>query len=127
SVRVAGFRHEDLKAAFIPLNFDEGFPTLPDGRPFWEKLEYEPSQYHEAFQAYIQMPQVSNGVRSLNDLAEVMVTNGLLDLEGYNYSMFTLKFKVISQIYLWHLRARAFDLYRIAAHKKQQEFRAVNV
>src|SRR5690606_8394367 len=91
--RVARSLREDLKAAFIPLNYDEGFPTLPDGQPFWDRFEFEPMQYHTAFQAYLQMPIVNRGVRSLSDLAAIMEKNGLLELDGFTYKDYTLKFQ----------------------------------
>jgi len=125
--RVAGFLREDLKAAFIPLNYDEGFPTLPDGQPFWDRFEFEPIPYHTAFQAYLQMPMVNRGVRSLSDLAAIMEKNGLLELDGFTYKDYTLKFQILSQIYLWPIRAKTYDLYKAAAHKKQQELRALSV
>src|SRR5690606_40835214 len=66
--RVAGFLREDLKAAFIQLNYDERFPTLPDGQPIWDRFELEPIQYHAVFQAYLRMPMANKGVSSLSDL-----------------------------------------------------------
>ena len=33
---------EDLENAFTPLQYDEGFPTQIDGRPFWSQLTFEP-------------------------------------------------------------------------------------
>lgn len=125
--RIAGFLREDLKAAFIPLNYDEGFPTLPDGRPFWEKFDFEPVQYNQAFQAFLQMPQVNGGIRTLNDLSRVMEANNLLTIDGFDHREFTLKFQIIAQVYLWHLRARAYDLYKAAAYRKNQELRAIGV
>lgn len=43
-----------LKAAYVPLSYDEGYPTLPDGRPFWNKLDFEPMDAYIAFQAYLE-------------------------------------------------------------------------
>src|SRR3972149_2029577 len=39
-----------LRNAYTDLNFDHGYPTLSDGRPFWYKLDYEPGFAFGAFQ-----------------------------------------------------------------------------
>lgn len=127
TARIAGFLREDLKAAFVPLNYDQGFPTMPDGKPFWEQFEFEPTTYFTALQAYLQMPLVSDGVRNLNDLSVIMEENELLDITGFTHREYSGKFQVISQIYLWPLRARAYDLYKAASYKKKMEFRAMQV
>lgn len=56
-----------LRAAFVPLSYDEGYPALPDGRPFWAQLEFEPPEVYAAFQMYLEMG--TKGHRELYRLA----------------------------------------------------------
>jgi hypothetical protein len=55
-----------LRVAYVPLCYDEGFPTLPDGQPFWAQLDFEPVHCYLAFQAYLE--QGTRGTRQLGAL-----------------------------------------------------------
>jgi hypothetical protein len=44
-----------LHAAQLVLNWDEGFPTLPDGRPMWHRMDFEPMDAYYAFEAYLHL------------------------------------------------------------------------
>ena len=130
--RIAGFPAKSLKGAFVPLQFDEGFPAFNDGNPFWARLEFEPLEAFEAFQKYTQMQQgtaasetdedydgsEASGLRSISSLVSVLHPNGevlvLLDMYQTYY-----------HLYYWGLRAHAYDLFRVAQHHKSQELRAV--
>jgi len=57
-----------LRQAYVPLNYDEGYPMLDEGHPFWQRLSYEPLDAYVAFQAYIE--QGTSGSRQLFVLAE---------------------------------------------------------
>ncbi len=57
-----------LKGAYVPLSYDEGYPTLPDGRPFWSQLDFEPPESYAAFRAYLD--QGTKGHRELFRLAD---------------------------------------------------------
>lgn len=124
SGRVAGFRRQDLNPAFVPLAFDEGFPSLPNGNPCWEQLEWEPTDAYIAFQSYLQMPNVTQGVRSLGELPEVMAENQLLTIQPTEQPTYVARFRNHYTVYNWGLRTRAYDLYKMAALRKKQEFRA---
>jgi hypothetical protein len=128
SDRVAGFKRSDLANAYIPINYEEGFPCLPTGETFWDRFDFEPVEAYACFQAYLQMPNVCGGVRSVRDLPAVMTNNELLEMpEGVALEEYIAKFKNYMQIYGWALRARAYDLYRAAAYRKQMEQRAIDV
>jgi hypothetical protein len=130
--RIAGFPAKSLRGAFVPLQFDEGFPAFIDGSPFWSRLEFEPLEAFEAFQKYTQMQQgttaseteedydgtEASGLRSISALVSLLHPSGeviaLLDMYQTYY-----------HLYYWGLRAHAYDLFRVAQHHKQQELRAV--
>lgn len=57
-----------LDAAYVELQYHEGFPAFHDGRPFWHRLEYESTAAYELFRLYLQAGET--GPRSLEDLME---------------------------------------------------------
>ncbi len=131
--RIAGFLATDLDIAFVPLYYDEGYPAFINGQAFWEPFEFEPPMAHTAFQRYLQLGlgrkadpedpedggEAASGYRSISELATSMTqADGQLlgDIE---------QFKTYSCLYYWGLRARAYDLFRVARHRKQQELRAI--
>jgi hypothetical protein len=59
--------HKYLQAAYVPLNYDEGYPIQPDGKPFWTRLPCEPADAYVGFQAYIE--QGTTGRRQLFTLS----------------------------------------------------------
>ncbi len=123
--RVAGFPRGALKAAFVPLHYDEGYPMLPDGRPIWERYDFEPMDLYTCFQCFLQMTAVQEGVRSLTDLCDVMVSNEILEVNGFDALQYPAKFKALYTTYGWGIRTRSYDLYRVAAHRKKQELRQI--
>lgn len=130
--RIAGFLSEELRPAFVPLQYEEGFPAFEDGIPFWSRLEFEPIEAFQAFQAYIRMSKgrkasdaddeydgkAAAGSRSISRLvAETYPDadpNTMIGILNDWYHM-----------YYWGLRAHSYDLYRVAEFRKQQEVRAV--
>lgn len=126
--RVGGFRRRDLVNAYVPLNYEEGFPALPNGQTYWDRFDFEPHDAYACFQAYLQMPSVCGGTRSVRDLPAIMVNNELLEVPaGTALEEYIHRFKNYMQVYGWALRARAFDLYRAAAYRKQMEHRAMDL
>lgn len=139
--RTAGFLTEDLRNAFMPLDFMEGFPTFRNGDPFWLQLIYEPAEAYHAFHRYLQMsataaadmPSFVNtssvhlkktaagatGFRSIAKLAAEMQSS---DSELLSFQE---QLKVWSEMYYWEWRAKAYDHFRVARHRQQQEIRAI--
>ena len=133
--RIAGFPAKDLHNAFIPLQFDEGFPAFENGMSFWERLEFEPMDAFQAFQKYLQMNlghaatadmeegeeydgKAAGGTRSISEL----VTQDHLDSDILGIVSL---YQGYSHLYYWGLRVRAYDLFRVAQFRIKQEFRAV--
>ncbi|KKN04034.1 hypothetical protein LCGC14_1101660 [marine sediment metagenome] len=130
--RIAGFPAQALSNAFVPLQYDEGFPAFASGLPFWGRLEYEPSDAYQAFDQYLHMSMGKNadrdeeeyngeaapGTRSLSTLvAQLHPDSKLLKMINVYQQYYHL--------YYWGPRAHAFDLFRVAQHRKQQELRAI--
>ncbi len=130
--RIAGFPAEALSRAFVPLQYDEGFPAFENGSPFWGRLEYEPIDAFQAFQRYLEMnlgiaadPEIdddsgrpASGTRSISQLAAQLHPDSDLIKMADAYQGFY-------HLYYWGSRAHAYDLFRVAQYRKMQELRAV--
>lgn len=90
----------ELNAARYMLDYSQGFPTAPDGTPFWRKLSFETIDAYNAFVDYLDI----GGARKLSDLI------------AYPQSLVHEWF----HIHYWAERVRAFDQYRIVNHQKMQ-------
>lgn len=107
----------DLEAAYVELSFQEGFPTLPGGAPFWFKMDYEPAIAYSAFQIYLE--QVEEGPRSLSAVAN---NEGLkAALNGHTTQLINEWYT----LYYWSARTKAHDIYREAAHRHIRAKRAL--
>lgn len=104
-------------AAFVPLNYQEGFPALPDGRPFWHKLDYEPSTAFAAFELYTELAKT--GPRHL---ALLLHSPELQRLFGEDFTLELLQ--EFHSLYYWKERSRAYDLYQEAAYRHIRTRRA---
>jgi len=114
---------QGLKNASADLSYEHGYPTFPDGRPFWYKLDFEPAFAYGAFQIYLD--SLDSGPRELGGmsknpelLAIALQMYGVMEgettfpeerLAGILYEYFNL--------YYWRQRARAHDLFREAASR----------
>ncbi len=132
--RIAGFLIDELEGAFIWLNYDEGFPAMPSGTPFWDNLDFEPPEAYSIFQRYLQMHQgrkaddddeedygtPATGIRSISILAsELHGDNELLGARE--------QYQTYYHLYYWGLRSKSYDIFKIAQHRRQQEIRAIEV
>jgi len=97
-----------LEVAYVPLSYDEGFPALPDGRPFWSQLEFESLAALTAFEAYLDQGRM--GARQLFKLENIdSIAATMAELQ----EMFDVNY--------WKARARAFDLFEEAARRRARE------
>jgi len=130
--RIAGFPSSELHAAFVPLQYEEGFPAFDNGIPFWSRMEFEPIDAFQAFSTYIEMAQGSMGDRD-TDVYEGHDASGtrcIMELAGtlYPASQQLQAVSILTQyyhLYYWGPRAHAYDLYKIAEFSKRQETRAI--
>ena len=133
--RIAGFPARSLHQAFMPLQYDEGFPALDTGLPFWSRLEFEPAEAYEAFQKYLQMNLGSPGSHGGDidddyDGREARGTRSLSALVGEQFGDQDLNrmaqlYQEYYHMYYWGLRAHSYDLFRVAQYRKQQELRSI--
>lgn len=89
-----------LDAAGVPISFYTGYPTLPNGKPFWEQFEFETIDSYNMFTDYLGL----DGLRKLSELK--------------GYPMHFLQ--EFYHTHYWAFRARAFDLFRVANSQQQK-------
>lgn len=121
-----------LQTAYIDLSFEYGYPTLPDGRPYWHKLDFEPGFAYGAFQIYLE--QLDVGPRELTKLAEntelLVLASRMAGMEdGKLIAKDVLRRQVVefSILYYWRSRSKAHDLYKDAAYRHVRLRRQMNV
>lgn len=112
---------EQLRAAFVELTFDYGYPGLPNGMPFWHKLDFESGFAFAAFQFYLESGQ--DGPRELfmiaeNDELHNVASNQVGRTITKQELLFSLQEYFI--VNCWAPRAKAFDLYRETAWRHQR-------
>jgi hypothetical protein len=106
-----------LEAATIPLSFEHGYPAIYETAPIWEQLPSEPADAYDAYMAFLELPQASkteNPIRLLPMIATI-TGKALKTITDWCH------------LYYWHWRARAYDLFLIACHRKQKEQRIMSL
>lgn len=96
-----------LTSAQVPLDYTEGYPTLPNGQPFWNQMDSEHKEAHDAFIFYLEM----DGVRRMSGLAHLPLDQVR---EWYH-------------TYYWDYRVKSFDLYRTAHQNRLKVQRMLRV
>ena len=133
---IAGFPAASIQVAWVPLQYDEGFPAFDSGSAFWDRMAFEPNDAFQAFQRYCFMArgvasdytdddglgEAAAGTRSISNLAHQLLGT---EADDIRILALTDKFKEHYHLYYWNLRVRAYDLYRAAQHRQQQELRAI--
>lgn len=103
------FSESDLDVATVGLFYYEGFPTLESGRVFWGQLPHEPQGAFEAFKAFLDQAH-EHGIRQL-DLLTTTLSEPLEVLANW------------AKEFYWSARARAYDLFIVAAEAKKRQSR----
>lgn len=119
---------QSLSAAFTELIYDQGFPTLASGEPFWHKLDFEPGLAYAAFQIYLDMDET--GARDLSEIARntelINILTQQRDGEAPPHSQVLSIITEYSILYYWRHRSRAHDLFKEAAYRHQRIKRAMS-
>lgn len=105
--------------AFVEFTFEEGFPALPDGRPIWFKLDYEPPALFAAFELYVDL--IQSGPRHVAQLLESSELQAML---GDDLNLDYLRDAY--HMYYWKDRARAHDQFQEAAYRHIRMRRALS-
>ena len=103
----------DVDVAAQGLFYYEGYPTTERGGSFWNQLPHEPHNDYELFRAYLDQAALI-GVRQLDLLA----ADAGKTLEVVSEAC---------RAFYWSARARAFDMFIVAADRKKREHRIRNM
>jgi len=104
---------DGLSVAFLPLSYAEGYPTLPNGMPFWDRFDFEPAMAFQAFEAYvIQGDQGARQLFLLEQSKDIKATTAEM-LDWFD-------------LYYWESRSKAYDLFKIAQARKVRQIRALH-
>lgn len=106
-----------LEGAELPITFYHGYPAINETQPLWERLNYEPSEAYDSYLLYLELPEKSQHANPIRLLPHIAA------LTGHHISIVT----EWCHIYYWHFRARAYDLFLAAAHRKQREQRIMSI
>lgn len=96
-----------VEDAIMTIDVDGGMPVI-DGVPIWERFDGESVDYYKLFTQYREMLYVS-GTRALAKLS------ANTNIEGKNLG-------VLSKVYHWQLRCRAFDAFKKMEAQKKRQF-----
>lgn len=104
---------DEIDAAYVPLDYSEGFPSLA-GIPLWVQLPYEAPDAYLNFEAYLRQPADQGGIRQLFTLKTPS-----------NASIASLQEQ--AALYYWNFRAKAYDTFNIIFRRKERERLAMEV
>jgi hypothetical protein len=100
---------DEIDAATVGLFYYEGYPTLKSGATFWNQLPHEPQKSYELFYDFLhQVEEI--GIRQL-DLLAAEKNLALVDVAD------------TAKEFYWSARARAYDLFIVAAEAKKRMHR----
>jgi hypothetical protein len=108
------------EAATLELDYVQGFPTLPDGEPFWSQLPAESPEAYRAFIAYLDMPRQESDFGGAEGLAAPVRQLHLLKTQ-LGLPIGTLMSYAV--MYYWIPRSKAYDMFILASHSKQKHYR----
>lgn len=103
------FVDDMIQSSMITVLYTQGFPTLTGENPFWGRL---PHENEEAFAAFLQYLE-QQGVRTLHS-QEMLAFSEDLREEWFH-------------INYWFSRARAYDQFRTAHHRRLREHRIMDL
>lgn len=116
---------QSLKTAYIDLSYEHGYPTLPDGRPYWQKLGFEPGFAFGAFQIYLEL--INDGPREISQLydnQELLQLSsrmkGLPPGQSVSPQELGITINEFAILYYWRTRSKAYDLYKEASFRHQR-------
>lgn len=104
-----------IQMAFVPLSYDNGFPTQSNGNAFWGRLEHEHPVAQGLFVQYLEMPfSAANGAMGVRDLGRLTAE---ASREDASFALTYKDIREMSRLYCWHQRAKAYDLFQVAQRR----------
>jgi|SRR5262245_29068560 len=110
-------RNNILEGATLNVTFDHGYPAVQETLPMWERLPGEPDNAYESYLLFLELPEKSNADNP------VRLVPLIAQATGHSVN----RIGEWCHIYYWHWRARAYDLFLAACHRKQREQRIMSI
>lgn len=104
----------EIRAAYVPLCYTEGFPTL-EGVPFWIQLTFEGPEAYRCFDMYLR--QGTKGARQIYTL---------MDNNDFPEGITNQDLHEFADLYFWSARAKSYDMFNAAHRRKERERRAIS-
>lgn len=98
---------DEVDMAAEVLTYSDGYPAFGSGSPFWVKMPHEPLPSYILFQRFLELAE-EEGIRLIDSLARMQAVSIEQVKEAYNE-------------FYWAARARAYDLFIVAAEAKRKE------
>lgn len=112
-------RVQILQMASFQLDYTEGYPTQPDGNPFWSQLPFEPMSAFTVFNLYLGEYGKDDGTGIIS--VQMRTFEHISKISGLSPA----QLREMSYLYFWSARAKAQDQFTVACFHKQRERRAL--
>jgi len=106
-----------LNSASMRITFDHGYPSINDTTPLWDQLPCETADAFNAFMVFLELPESTNNDNPIRLLPLIAQVTKIDITQIANYC----------HMFYWHWRSRAYDLFLVAAHRKQREQRVMSI
>lgn len=119
----ANLANTNIAEAVIELNFSEGYPIIDaTGSPIWEPYGIELSSAYLGTQLtkYIKMPSAAAAAEVAEELHAHAYMRSLRFITSTQQELQDLH--THATVYHWATRARAYDMYYLAADAKRREY-----
>lgn len=103
----ADLSDEKVNRAIVDVNYDDGMPLF-EGTPIWERLDGEAVDFYKFFKHYREMLYLE-GSRAISRLANTL-------------NVQARELILLSKIYHWQLRCKAFDYYKKQEAERKRMF-----
>jgi hypothetical protein len=110
-------RQLHLDAASMIVSFEHGYPAINQNQPMWEQLPSETDDAYGAYLAFLELPEKSNSDNPIRllPIISTLTKRSLSEITDWCH------------MFYWHWRARAYDLFLVACHRKQREQRIMSI
>lgn len=106
-----------LEAAALEISFNHGYPAIQEHTPMWDRLPGEPSKAFDCFLIFLELPESTNSNNPIRFLPLIAQTTQTPIDQLVEWC----------EVFYWHWRSRAYDLFMVACHRKQRELRIMSI